>query len=568
MRAVTLAIALILLPAIVQAQNAFLRQQRIYSGDIAELTIVHDAGIPSMYAIDTAPLLDDFEVLETESRMFRITQGTQTTHRMEWRARLLPRRIGTLVIPSLMFGDHRSTPLTLTVEPLPPELDAAQRVFVEIEAQPPNPYPGQQTRILFRLLHNFPLAGGRLREPEPNQAQTFRSGRERNFIVDRDGQAFHALERSILVLPLVTGQLDVRPARISTRLPVKDQDNDIDLESATRFVHRKSPALQLALRPLPRGVDANTWLPAEELAIEVDWLHRPENSQPGDTLDFLLTLRAAGLSAEALPGDLALHDSDYFTVYADPAVRQTRVVGKPGEEYLAGKLQQRYTVLLERSGTTRLPTLRLDWWDTRQDRARVAEVAGIPLEIGTAAAASNDGPAGEGFFPAERDRQAGAVIFDWSAYWPQLVTGVAGLALASIVAAFLRSHGGRLRARFALARARRYRLRQLRRACFANAPVAAREHLLGWCRLRWPEQGINGLRQLARINASPHWREALARLDAANFAARGEGWQGRGLWSLVRRIGRPQRSGETGQRSARLPGPYPSRPAVTSLRPG
>ena len=68
-------ILLLLWSSLAQSQTTSLRQQRVLAGDIAELVITYKADLPSMYAIDTAPLQADFKVLDTRSRVSRIYQA-------------------------------------------------------------------------------------------------------------------------------------------------------------------------------------------------------------------------------------------------------------------------------------------------------------------------------------------------------------------------------------------------------------------------------------------------------------------------------------------------------------
>jgi hypothetical protein len=167
---------LLLMTSFAQAQTTSLRQQRIHTGDIAELTIEYEAAIPSLYAIDTAPLEVDFKVLDTRSSVTRILKENQTMHRMHWSVTLVPRRSGRLRIPALGFGDNHSDVLWLDVEPVSPGLQTRQNAFIEIEAIPYKPYPGQQTRIILRLLHNLDVLDGRLEDPGIELARVFRSG--------------------------------------------------------------------------------------------------------------------------------------------------------------------------------------------------------------------------------------------------------------------------------------------------------------------------------------------------------------------------------------------------------
>ena len=163
---IAIVLSLGVLGSMAQAQTTSLRQQQIYQGDIAELTIEYEASIPSLYAIDTSILDADFIILDTRSSVSRVIEGNQAMHRMHWALQLVPRRSGRLHIPPLKFGENHSEPMLLEVNQVSTLQQARQNVCLEVEASPQNPYPGQQVRIVTRLLHNLKLQDAILSEPE------------------------------------------------------------------------------------------------------------------------------------------------------------------------------------------------------------------------------------------------------------------------------------------------------------------------------------------------------------------------------------------------------------------
>jgi len=547
---------LTLLTSPVQAQSTSLRQSHIFAGDVAELMISYESEMPSMYSMDTTPLKLDFEVLDTSSRASRVQRDNRSLYRVEWLALLRPRRSGLLSIPALRFGSRQSEPLQLSVAPVPAELQALQDVFVEIEAFPQNPYPGQQTRVVTRLYHNLPLQDGVLGEPESTGAKAFRTIRDARYEVIRKGKTYSVLERNIMLIPLQAGEWRIEPAIFRGSIAAPRQDSPFELTGASRYIYRASNPLQLQVRELPGDRPATHWLPARQLEMNLQWEQSRAPLVAGASLGLSLDLQATGLPGESLPADLLSRASDRYRIYADQAIRSTRVEGSPGDEVLVGRLQQRYAIVFAQAGEITLPPLELAWWDTGQDRARVARVAATTLTV-TAPAAAGD-----------RLREAVAAA---PGAQPQrwLALALAGLMVFGLTWIARRQYRGLL-ARYELARRRRYSRLRVERACAANDAVAARRALIDWSRAHWRDEGIGSLREIAARGAEHSWTDELARLDAAVFAANPGAWQGRGLLALVRR----QRSrGATGQgpQPHELPEPYPgenaSPRATTSPRP-
>jgi len=536
-----------LLTSLAQAQSTSLRQPRIFAGDIAELLISYESELPSMYSVDTTPLEPDFEVLETSSRVSRVQRDNRSAHLMEWRALLLPRRSGLLSIPALRYGAGQSEALRLAVDPVPTGLQALQNVFVEIEAIPQNPYPGQQTRIATRLYHNLPLPDGVLGEPESTRGRVYRSTSDARYEVIRDGETFTVLERNILLAPSAAGPWRIQPASFRGSVVAPQPGETYGLAGATRYIYRASNALILQVRDLPEGKPAAPWLPARQLEMNLQWEPSQGALIAGASLGLSLDLQSIGLSADSLPADLLLRESDQYRIYADQAKRSTRVEGPPGDEVLTGRLQQRYAVVFEQAGDITLPPLELAWWDTKQDRARVARVEAITLTI-TAPASSLGRLRAEGG-GASTVNSTGALPPQW------LALALAGIALLGLTWIAWRQ-SSRLLAWLKRARWRRASRLRLERACADNDAAATRRGLIDWSRAYWQDDRISSLRQIAARSGLQAWVDELARLDAAMFAAERGAWQGQGLRRLLEQQRRRGAARER-KRLQALPGLYP-----------
>lgn len=481
----------------VGAQEVLLQPATAYVGDIVQLSIEYRSEIPSLYPLDTGPLERDFEVLRVDSRTSRAIAGAGYINRMHWEIELVPRRTGELRLPSLAVGDWRTPPLTLPVSPLPEALRAAQRVSVEIAADSPAPYVGQQIDLKLRVRHNTPVTQAYWIEPRMAEALSFRGIDEVDY---RGADGFDVNERVMAIFIDTAGRLMIPAASFRGRVGAWRGGSGTDVPP--RRIFRQSQPLALELRPVPADFGDGPWLPARALKWAQRWEPPADGYRVGDSLQRVLTLEARGLPAGVLPADLFVAESGAYRVYADRAQRHHGFVGRD----LVAQLEQSFAIVLTRVGSVEIPPLRLAWWDVGADRRRELTLPGKTLVV--AAAARADDVAGGA------TRRA-----PWS--WLP-VFGLLALAGIGVHA---------VRRGWPTGIARWWRLRA---ACRANDPAAARRALLDWAARRWPEAIPVGLWQLRRRVVTPALLAELARLDAALYASPSIRWHGDGLWRALR----------------------------------
>lgn len=520
------------------ADTAYLQPGRVFSGDVVELVIEYDNRIPSLYALDTRALETDFEVLQVDSRVNRVNDGERAFHRMQSVVKLLPRRSGKLTVPGLQFGDRSSPALELEVLPLTAEMRARDRVMVELEAQPLQPYVGQQVLLRLRLINNVPIEPGNLVGPDADAAQRFHHHDLRRFREERDGQRFDVSEQTISLIPTRAGVMQLTAASYRGRMiPSRAGSADPEADSG-RIIERRSAAPALKVRAPPTAYSGAFWLPASRVELTREWGKDSESPEVGDVLELELGITAVGLPAESLPANLYAFDGDDVKIYADQESRSNRFDGGN----LVGYLQQRYVVVIARPGEIELPGLVLRWWDVTAEREREARIEpGIIVVGGSAAAAPRSNTDGSG------GRIARIIANDWPWLLPLI-----GLALVILTPTGMRR---RLIRRLRLLQARRRVRRGLRRACRGDDAAAARVMLLQWGRARWPQAAINGLFQLALLADDDRLRAQLQRLDARLFAAQAPRWRGEFLWRAIEGY---EAGGRRRAEPDRLPRLYPA----------
>lgn len=541
---------------------------------------------------DFTPLEQDFDILsQRQSKVTRILNG-QMSHTREWTLELAPRRMGRLPIPALKLGSARSQALTIEVVDAddrgPGAVPKALSVHAESETQRPyvqQPF-GYRVRVYFRQQPRHAL----LSEPVAEGGIIQRVGDDRGYDQVIDGVEYRVIERDYLVIAQRSGPLTIRGPRLEASLPDdrggrrRDPFADLDeafgggffqgfpgmtgLSGPTRRVIERASDLEIQVRAQPAGSGA-PWLPATSVQISDEWTPSPPLFQVGEPVTRTLTITAQGTTAAQLP-QLDLGGIEGAQVYPD----------QPQGEDLAGRSAptalKRFKLALvpTRAGSMTLPEIRLHWWDTVADQARVAVVPARRVEVAAGrGAAAPPAPAAVGealvdpaatagsepSAPVEPSRRSETGMSRGDAgLWPwlALVLGLAWLGTLGWWARERRSGrsprgsdrgSGDGRAE-SLGRIRR----QIEAACLAGDPRAARNGLLGWGQANWPSDAPRGLGELA-IRLGGEAAPVLRAIDRALYAPSIQAWDGRAAWKeLAPRLDEARRGS-----SARMEGPLP-----------
>ena len=319
--------------------NAWLDRTRIGEGETVQLTLEVQGQVSGRP--DTSELEQDFEILgiSTGSRVNIVNGRTDT--RTSWAITLTPRRSGTLTIPSLQVGNHRSEPLVLEVSDAPaPSSGSGADVFIESEIEPGTSYVQGQVLYTIRLLHAVPISSGRLSEPASGNILVQRLETDREYVTVRDGRRYQVIERRYAIFPQTSGALELDAPVFSGEIPDSGRkrssplrrflgkdpffgsDPFEDMLTPTRRVRVRGEPLSMDVMPRPEAANSTHWLPAQQLELKGRWQPDSGDVQVGEPVTLMLELEALGLTGAQLP-DLVPEAVDGFRVYPDQAQHST-----------------------------------------------------------------------------------------------------------------------------------------------------------------------------------------------------------------------------------------------------
>ncbi|MDE2370921.1 MAG: protein BatD [Burkholderiales bacterium] len=559
------------------ALTAALDRDRIAPGETVQLTLAHDSrgGDP-----DLAPLAADFDILGRSSASSLRIVGGHISSEQQLTLTLAPRRSGTLHVPPLHWDADVSPPLTLVVEagaggaapPATPgdsDADSAAPVGIGAKLETPRPYVQQPVMLTVRVRTSVPLSNAGLGFEGDADVIVEPIGKDSQRTEVVGGREVQIIERRYRLLPQRSGHIELPGPLLEAQIP---DPRGVDPAFGGLFGRMPIPGFGAALRPLhlraapvvldvrPRAVSGGDWLPARSLTLQETWSPDSSTLHVGDPVTRRLTITAAGLSAAQLP-DLAkrLALPEGLKAYPD----QPRLDDQAQDGSSVGRREQDVALIATRPGRMTLPELRLAWWDTQHDQARVAVLPARTIEVLPAAGASASSaanptipgataatpptaaapaaaPAMEALAPAASAAipPAGAAVGASNWIWPAVTATLALLWLAT--AALWWRDRKRLPPRAARPappskakpRSAAEALRDLDRACAANSPLEARAALQAWAAAHWPGVAPAGLQALAQRLGAPALAEPLRELDRACFA--GTPWRGGELSRALR----------------------------------
>ncbi len=430
--AALLVLALVTSAPVEAAVEAQLDRSRITEGETVTLTIVTDEARRSLDADFTA-LEQDFAILDRRSEtQLSIVNGRQTAV-VRLILTLEPRMAGAFLIPQLSFGNDRTQPIGIQVDPAP-ELEPGSQppVFIEMEVVPAEGpyYVHAQIGLVVRVFYQQNLTEAAISQPEPTPSSV-RLMQETPYQAERGGERYRVLERNYAVFPERSGELNIPPMQLTGRLVERRASSVWQPAVRGRRVQVESDALQLTIEPKPPEFSGSEWQPARDYRL-TQQISSGDALRVGEPVTRTVIIDAVGLE-ENMIVEPAWPDVPDSRIYPDQPQGITRDDG----EWVLGHKEFRYAVVPENEGDLVLPELRVEWWDTQSNKARTAVLPAHTISVRPSAlvpppfsALPVDSGAGE---PAASDRPGDP---GEPAYWRWAAMLFAALWLLTLVLAW------------------------------------------------------------------------------------------------------------------------------------
>ncbi|MCW8409196.1 BatD family protein [Legionella sp. PATHC035] len=487
---------------------------------------LQNGGIP-----DLTPLQKDFMILGTERRMnYSIING-QSQSSSEWTVTLKPQKQGKLTIPGIKIGNEYTKPLTIDVAagttqnaPTSVSPQRNQDLYLTAQVDKKNPYVNQQIIYKVTLYNSKHLLDADYQGPQVENALIVPLGENRRSQIQKNGVTFIVEEQNYAIFPQKSGPLKIKPPVFTALI----YDFNPERVKAT------DKTIRVDVQPIPKEFSGKTWLPAKGVKL----FEHYENSAPtipqGNTLIRNVIIEGVGVPAQLLPTP-NFAETDGVSVYPEKGKDKNRVT--QGE--LIGRTEIKITYLFNKAGKITIPELKLPWFNTETGKEEVATLPAKTLEV----TPSNTVPV-----PAANPNQTAvsknqtitqptqntvestsAAPFNWA--W--LVAALFALAWLFTMAlwAWQRRNKNTGKGRYKTA------LNELHKACTQGNPQRARDALLQWARMHWPDAPILNLTDLTRLTADAPFKKQVQILSQVLYKSKEKVlWRGDELWRSLQQM--------------------------------
>ena len=347
--------------------TAWVNKNPVLVGNMFQLHIeaknVDDAEEPDLSSIQ------GLQVLNRSVQNQTSIMGTSVSRTVSWTYILIAHSAGNYLIPALQVGNEQTSPISL--EAIVSTLNPQQKlVRLEVDVTPKKVYPQQQVLVRLRIsrgdqLENesitpFELAGAQVEKLSQRSHQTVKNGKKQE--ITEIVYAVLPEKSGTIVIPQVRYHGEVMQGGITQR-------NFGNLfQKRGRRIFSTSEQQTVEVKPMPSGFKG-WWLPADKLVIEEMWQPDPPLFRVGEPVTRTVAIFANGAFGNQIP-EISFVYPAAIKGYADQPVIETEKTS----EGLKGMRKEKWALIPNQAGKTKLPGISVSWWDVSRDELRTAVI--------------------------------------------------------------------------------------------------------------------------------------------------------------------------------------------------
>ena len=497
-------------------------QSSVKIGETFRIIFTMDA-LQSSSIPDLTSLQQNFDIIGTERSIAYSNVNGQTNSVHQWIVLLKPKKTGMLLIPSIQFGSQQSTASSIDVtgNQVATTSDSQndephEEVMLKTKVSQHELFVNQQVIYTVKLYNRQRLMNAEYQPPRVEDALMIPLGELRRYETTVNGNNFMVEEQQYAIFPQKSGELNI----------IAPTFKALVFDAVPRRVEVNAKKIKLMVKPIPAEYSGKDWLPAKQVALTETYDHLDATMKQGSTLVRIVTLQAAGIPAQLLPG-LALPNSPQFSSYPEkPELQNTA-----REQELIGRSDTKVTYLLNNAGQITIPAMHVPWFNIDTGKE---EIVSLPARIINVKAKGGVGKQTAVAPPTTTKQEP---VLQPTKQLPTLPieksNGVAwwmagGFALAWIITLMLWWSRQSMSDRKS---SKRLALKRLREACANNNPSQANITFLQWALLQWPGTELLNLNQVAKLVHDTTLKKQLSLLSKALYSQEeNTQWQGDELW--------------------------------------
>ena len=351
--------------------TASIDRQTITIDDSLTLTVrINDVG--TYKTPDLSALEKDFQIAGTSQSSRRSLINGRSNSTTEWVISLYPKRDGLLMIPPIRINDAKTDPIAVQVNKafaLPAgQLDIA---FIENSLSHTEAYVQQQLLLNVSIYHSIQLDDMNISDLELTGATVKKVG-QNSFYRTVKGIRHRVHEINYAIFPEKPGELLIPEQTFTAR----ELGQGRLFLNGGKLLRRKSEPHSITIKPIPKNYTGDNWLPAEDINIQESWSSDPEQLRAGDSITRSITVTAQDLTAAQLP-PINFERIKGIKLYPD----KPETNNQESTTGLTATRTDSTAIIATQPGTITLPSITVHWWDTKENKAKRAEIPARTINV-------------------------------------------------------------------------------------------------------------------------------------------------------------------------------------------
>jgi hypothetical protein len=338
-----------------------------------------------VFSLDHSPARDpDFSVLQqhflvlgnNRSNNISIING-EYQRSVKWTLQLMAKQIGEHVIPAIRFGDERSEPFQVSVQPSSMASVPHDEQVLEMTVDRSEVHVQGQVILTMRLLSATDISAYQFGKIPAQDLDLVIEplGDLRQYQTRIADRSYLVLEQQFALFPQQSGQLDIPPVLAEVRLPSRSRMDPFNNGGDIRRF--RSQPLVIDVKPIPAEFGGDYWLPADRVELSEQWPNDLTGLVAGEPVTRSITMIADGLTAAQLP-EIELQTIDGIKQYPDqPVLEDSR-----SSKGIRGQRAQKVALIPAGPGVYRVPEISVSWWNRATAQLETTTLPARELMVG------------------------------------------------------------------------------------------------------------------------------------------------------------------------------------------
>ncbi len=481
-----------------------------------------------------SPLEQNFTILSQNNSTSSSWINGKSTKTIQWIVNVMAKETGSIVIPAVRFGKDTSQALTILVtdNAAKKQVNTDEELYIDVEATQQSPFIQSQVFYTLRLFTRVDISQARLNEPELPDAVIERLGEDNNYTTQVKGVSYTVTERKYAIFPQKSGKLTIKPLVLTAEVLVNNPGriNPFFNSQMSKTKRVESKAVTLDVKPVPAAFTGKHWLSAEQLVIKESWSGDAQQMKVGEPLTRTLTLLAKGATVGQLPELNTNQTSEQLKIYPDQPVLQEQK--KP--DGLLSVREEKTAIIPSKAGNYTLPAIEIPWFNTQTQKMEIARISATKISATAVAGQTEPAAITPSTIPAPQQinsvtavQQSPQPTSQETSVW-QWISVFLGLGWLTTLIILFRKRAPKKQVieedptEVSLKEA----IKHLKVACKQNDPLAAKNALLIWGKLKFNSHTLGSLAEFCDARL----RDEILHLNQTLYGKAVGQWQGKKLF--------------------------------------